>query len=584
MFRPKVSIIIPVYNGANYLAEAINSALAQDYSDFEVIVVNDGSTDDGATEAIARDYGDRIRYIVQENGGVGAALNAGIAAMEGEYFSWLSHDDLYPPDKLSHQIAILSELSNKQTVLFGNYRLINSLGQIIDTTQIEKKGTASQLDLPLFGLTQGLIHGCALLIAKAHFANFGLFNPQLKTTQDYDLWFRMFRHLTVHFDAKPVVLSRVHPEQGSRTLPQMKLEGERLWMRFVEEVTIEEAEAMHGSRYRFLQKTADLLVGAPYADVVPTIRERAREALAQTLVSVVIPFRDRIGWTLEAVQSAQVQSHDRLDIILIDDGSADDTGALVALSREDVRVRIVRQPGSGAAAARNRGIKLAEGRYIAFLDSDDSWAPNKIARQLRLMEDGGLAMSHTSYVRRQEVSGSVDAIHTAFFSGCVYPRIVAFCPIATPTVMVRADVMLTSPFPEAMTIGEDVATWMGIAADHEIGALDAALTTVRISENTTSASPERTLLGLWSILAFVVNHPRHGRQHQQIVELLDVVRRYHVDEMLQAPAAGASGRLEAVWRRRLGRVLFLGQAGMRSLRHAGVVPTLRRTLAWLRNR
>ncbi len=77
-FNPNVSIVIPVYNGANFLAEAIDSALMQSYNNIEVIVVNDGSCDDGKTEAIANSYGNRIRYFHKENGGVATALNLGI--------------------------------------------------------------------------------------------------------------------------------------------------------------------------------------------------------------------------------------------------------------------------------------------------------------------------------------------------------------------------------------------------------------------------------------------------------------------------------------------------------------------------
>ena len=77
-FKPLVSIIIPVYNGSNYMREAIDSALAQTYTNTEVLVINDGSCDNGATEAIAREYGDKIRYFYIENGGVSTALNTGI--------------------------------------------------------------------------------------------------------------------------------------------------------------------------------------------------------------------------------------------------------------------------------------------------------------------------------------------------------------------------------------------------------------------------------------------------------------------------------------------------------------------------
>lgn len=108
MSNPKVSIVIPVYNGANYLKEAIDSALAQDYGNYEVIVVNDGSNDSGETEKIALSYGDKIRYLKKENGGVATALNFAIEKAEGEYVSWLSHDDAYFSNKLSSQIAALN--------------------------------------------------------------------------------------------------------------------------------------------------------------------------------------------------------------------------------------------------------------------------------------------------------------------------------------------------------------------------------------------------------------------------------------------------------------------------------------------
>src|SRR5256885_962105 len=95
--KPLVSIVIPVYNGSNFLRQAIDSALAQTYQNREIIIVNDGSRDDGKTEAAALSYGDKIRYAAKPNGGCGSALNHGIGLMRGDYFSWLSHDDVYYP-------------------------------------------------------------------------------------------------------------------------------------------------------------------------------------------------------------------------------------------------------------------------------------------------------------------------------------------------------------------------------------------------------------------------------------------------------------------------------------------------------
>ena len=89
---PKISIIIPVYNGSNYLQEAIESCLQQTYKEYEIIVVNDGSNDSGKTRAIAQKYDKQIRYFEKENGGVSSALNFGISKMEGDFFAWLSQD------------------------------------------------------------------------------------------------------------------------------------------------------------------------------------------------------------------------------------------------------------------------------------------------------------------------------------------------------------------------------------------------------------------------------------------------------------------------------------------------------------
>ena len=120
-FNPKVSIIIPVYNGSDFMKEAIDSAINQAYKSIEIIVINDGSKDDGKTKNIALSYGNNIRYFEKENGGVATALNLGIKEMTGEYFSWLSHDDYYYPKKIEKQINFLKKQKNKEMILFSNY-------------------------------------------------------------------------------------------------------------------------------------------------------------------------------------------------------------------------------------------------------------------------------------------------------------------------------------------------------------------------------------------------------------------------------------------------------------------------------
>ena len=132
MKNPLVSIIIPVYNGSNYLKKAIDSALNQTYSNIEIIVVNDGSTDEGKTEQIAKSYGSKIRYIKKENGGVSSALNEGIREMKGTYFSWLSHDDEYCADKIEKQIESLKKVNNPRTVALCGTEFIDEKSNVLD--------------------------------------------------------------------------------------------------------------------------------------------------------------------------------------------------------------------------------------------------------------------------------------------------------------------------------------------------------------------------------------------------------------------------------------------------------------------
>jgi glycosyltransferase involved in cell wall biosynthesis len=213
--EPKVSIIIPVYNGADYLDEAIGSALDQEYPHIEVIVINDGSDDGGKTGEIARSYGDRIRYFSKDNGGVASALNMGIENMTGEYFSWLSHDDVYFSNKISEQIAYLEHIKRENTVLYSDFELIDEDSRSLGTVVLKDM---EPQEIPKALLYSSFIHGCTLLIPKACFLSEGHFNESLKSTQDYDMWFRLFKKYEFVHLGKVLVKSRQHSNQGSRSL------------------------------------------------------------------------------------------------------------------------------------------------------------------------------------------------------------------------------------------------------------------------------------------------------------------------------------------------------------------------------
>ncbi|HBB91751.1 MAG TPA: glycosyltransferase [Bacteroidales bacterium] len=210
--NPIVSIAIPVYNGSNYLAEAIESALAQTYSPTEILVVNDGSSDSDSIREIACRYGDRIRYFEKQNGGVASALNLAIQNMRGDWFSWLSHDDLFLPDKVKKQVDFLFQ--KKADIIYGDYELIdengNRLPKKTEVISLAAKGNM------FFQLLNGFpINGCTTLINRKVFDQIGLFNPDLPTTQDYDFWFRCAKEYEFHLIPEILIKSRIHPEQDT---------------------------------------------------------------------------------------------------------------------------------------------------------------------------------------------------------------------------------------------------------------------------------------------------------------------------------------------------------------------------------
>ena len=168
----KLSIIIPVYNGANYLSDAINSALNQTYKKIEIIVVNDGSNDNGLTENVIKSYGEKVKYFSKDNGGVGSALNVGILNMKGEYFSWLSHDDIYMPDKIEEQIKFINRKNSFESIIYSNYYLVNSSGDFILSSDLNN---SYRVDFRTWLTVFSEFNGCTLLIPKAAFKNY-LFN------------------------------------------------------------------------------------------------------------------------------------------------------------------------------------------------------------------------------------------------------------------------------------------------------------------------------------------------------------------------------------------------------------------------
>ena len=206
--KPTVSVIIPTYNRAHLISRAIKSVLNQTYQDFEVIVVDDGSTDN--TEKIVKSFNDsRIRYIRHEmNRGGAAARNTGIKAARGEYIAFLDSDDEWLPEKLRRQVEYLESSDEKVGVVYCSQYL-----QDDSTNTVGEPGG----DLYTGNVYKYLLRGwcpptTSLFLVKYRLlTEVGFFDPSLPSFQDYDLWLRLAQICYFGAVEAPLVIKHTHP-------------------------------------------------------------------------------------------------------------------------------------------------------------------------------------------------------------------------------------------------------------------------------------------------------------------------------------------------------------------------------------
>jgi glycosyltransferase involved in cell wall biosynthesis len=217
-------------------------------------------------------------------------------------------------------------------------------------------------------------------------------------------------------------------------------------------------------------------------------------------VSVIIPFKNRLPWLAEAVDSVLGQSFGDFELILVDNASSE-----IYQPPADPRIRYVRQGDRGPAGGRNRGMDMAQGEYIAFLDSDDIFLPAKLERQVAFMDaHPEVLLSHTSYVRMNAEGQLMETIHSGSFTGGLCDKLVFDCPLATPTVMIRRETQVR--FQEDVKPDGDVIMWLEIAAKSQLSGIDEPLVKVRMHGNNAILNPEVTTMGAINTWSYITGH------------------------------------------------------------------------------
>jgi glycosyltransferase involved in cell wall biosynthesis len=208
--KPLVTVIIPTYNRGWIVKEAIDSVLDQDFSDFELIVVDDGSEDN--TREILGAYADAITVLHRSNRGVSAARNCGIAEASGQLIAFLDSDDLWLPGKLKTQVKYFEEnaaamINQTQEIWIRNGRRVNPKKR-----HHKFSGMIFERSLALC-----LVSPSAVMIRKSLFDTVGVFDERLPACEDYDLWLRISCRYPVHLIDSPLIIKRGgHDDQLSK--------------------------------------------------------------------------------------------------------------------------------------------------------------------------------------------------------------------------------------------------------------------------------------------------------------------------------------------------------------------------------
>jgi glycosyltransferase involved in cell wall biosynthesis len=230
-------------------------------------------------------------------------------------------------------------------------------------------------------------------------------------------------------------------------------------------------------------------------------------------VSVVIPVYNAEPYLEDTLKSVFAQTYPHIEIIAVDDGSSD--RSVDILERYPGRVVLVQQKNSGPAVARNRGVRQAGGKWIAFLDADDLWAPNKIQRQLDAC--GQFVWSHTDSVFSGGANdGRRDSDFTAKHQGSVLEKLICTNFVSTSTVMIQTQVFLdVGGFDESLRSIQDWELWIRVAKSNDIGYLDEPLTRYRVHAVSTSRNTRRTLPNHLKVIekVFAVDGPAERLRH-----------------------------------------------------------------------
>ncbi|WP_052691870.1 glycosyltransferase [Teredinibacter purpureus] len=203
-----VSVVMPLYNGEKYVKQALDSALAQSYTNLEIVVIDDGSTDKSVD--IVKEYGDKVTLVIQKNSGPASARNNGVEVANGKWIAFLDSDDIWLPNKLETQLAKMHDV----VWSYCDSCFMGGANDGLRDSELNNKFDGSIIE-PL--IRSNFIGTSGVIVDREVFRVCGGFDMQLRSIQDWDLWLRIAANNPISYTDEPLVLYRVHSESTSRS-------------------------------------------------------------------------------------------------------------------------------------------------------------------------------------------------------------------------------------------------------------------------------------------------------------------------------------------------------------------------------
>ena len=400
-----ISVIIPLYNGARFIAQALDSLFAQSLPATEVFVVDDGSTDDGPDFVARYAATHQLTLLRKSNGGQSSARNFGIHHSRGKLIALLDQDDVWYPDHLSElQKPFLEDPYNTLGWTYSNLDEIDAKGglrvraALSDSPDIHPK---TRLDVCI-GQDMFVLPS-ASMVSRAAFEAVGGFDEELCGYEDDDLFVRLFiaGYRNVYVE-RPLAQWRIYADSTSYS-PRMARSrmayARKLLRSFPDEPNLSRfpTRDLVAPRFRrqMVEETRIALRNGNPEIIEACVQDIAfldRYVLAyhkmfpirsDILVTAIIPLYNGARFIREALQSVFGQTLVPDEVIVVDDGSTDDGAEIVAEMVKRYPIRLISKENGGQSSARNMGVDHAHGDLIAFLDQDDAWYPNHLAELVK---------------------------------------------------------------------------------------------------------------------------------------------------------------------------------------------------------